>query len=56
MCIRDRLYSQTAGAKVGADANGANAGEAEGPKTDENGNVYNAEYKVDEDDKKDEKK
>ena len=28
----------------------------EGPKTDENGNVYDAEYKVDEDDKKDEKK
>ena len=25
-------------------------------KTDENGNVYNAEYKVDEDDKKDDKK
>lgn len=49
--ISEKLYSQTAGAKVGADA-----GEAEGPKTDENGNVYNAEYKVDEDDKKDEKK
>ena len=54
--ISEKLYSQTAGAKAGADANGANAGEAEGPKTDENGNVYNAEYKVDEDDKKDEKK
>ena len=49
--ISEKLYSQTAGAKAGADA-----GEAEGPKTDENGNVYNAEYKVDEDDKKDEKK
>ena len=54
--ISEKLYSQTAGAKAGADANGANVGEAEGPKTDENGNVYNAEYKVDEDDKKDEKK
>ena len=54
--ISEKLYSQTAGAKAGADANGANAGEAEGSKTDENGNVYNAEYKVDEDDKKDEKK
>ena len=49
--ISEKLYSQTAGAKAGADA-----GEAEGPKTDENGNVYNAEYKVDEDDKKDDKK
>ena len=49
--ISEKLYSQTAGAKAGA-----NAGEAEGPKTDENGNVYNAEYKVDEDDKKDDKK
>lgn len=54
--ISEKLYSQTAGAKAGADANGANTGEAEGPKTDENGNVYNAEYKVDEDDKKDDKK
>lgn len=54
--ISEKLYSQTAGAKAGADANGANAGEAEGPKTDENENVYNAEYKVDEDDKKDDKK
>lgn len=54
--ISEKLYSQTAGAKAGADANGANAGEAEGPKADENGNVYNAEYKVDEDDKKEDKK
>jgi molecular chaperone DnaK len=54
--ISEKLYAQTAGAQAGA-ANGANAGEnAEGPKTDENGNVYNAEYKVDEDDKKDDKK
>lgn len=51
--ISEKLYAQTAGAKAGEA--GANAGEAEGPKTDENGNVYNAEYKVDEDDKKDNK-
>ena len=54
--ISEKLYAQTAGAKQQAEANGANAGTAEGPKTDENGNVYNAEYKVDEDDKKDDKK
>lgn len=53
--ISEKLYAQTAGAKQ-AEANGTNAGTAEGPKTDENGNVYNAEYKVDEDDKKDDKK
>ena len=53
--ISEKLYAQTAGAKQ-AEANGANAGTEEGPKTDENGNVYNAEYKVDEDDKKDDKK
>ena len=54
--ISEKLYAQTAGAKQQAEANGANAGTTEGPKTDENGNVYNAEYKVDEDDKKDDKK
>ena len=52
--ISEKLYAQTAGAKA-AEANGANAETSEGPKTDENGNVYNAEYKVDEDDKKDNK-
>ena len=50
--MSEKLYSQ-------ANPNGAaganpNAG-AEGPKTDENGNVYNADYKV-EDDKKDDNK
>ena len=54
--ISEKLYAQTAGAKQQAEANGANTGTTEGPKTDENGNVYNAEYKVDEDDKKDDKK
>ena len=54
--ISEKLYAQTAGAKQQAEANGANAETTEGPKTDENGNVYNAEYKVDEDDKKDDKK
>ena len=54
--ISEKLYAQTAGAKQQAEANAANAGTTEGPKTDENGNVYNAEYKVDEDDKKDDKK
>ena len=54
--ISEKLYAQTAGAKQQTEANGANAGTTEGPKTDENGNVYNAEYKVDEDDKKDDKK
>ena len=36
-------------------AAGANAGTGAGQQTDENGNVYNADYKV-EDDKKDENK
>ena len=54
--ISEKLYAQTAGAKQQTEANAANAGTTEGPKTDENGNVYNAEYKVDEDDKKDDKK
>ena len=46
--ISEKLYAQ---ANPNAGANGANA---EGPKTDENGNVYDADYKVEEDnDKKD---
>ena len=37
-------------------AAGANSGAgAEGPKTDENGNVYNADYKVEDDNKDDNK-
>ncbi len=44
--ITEKLYSQ-------ANAAGANAGAEgttqEGPKTDENGNVYNADYKVEDD-------
>ena len=46
--MSEKLYSQ-------ANQAGANGENAEGPKTDENGNVYNADYKV-EDDKKDENK
>ncbi len=48
--MSEKLYAQanTAGANPGAE-------NAEGPKTDENGNVYNADYKV-EDDKKDDNK
>ena len=48
--MSEKLYAQAnqnAGANPGAGA--------EGPKTDENGNVYNADYKV-EDDKKDDNK
>lgn len=46
--ISEKIYSQNAG------ANGANAGadagaNSEGPKTDENGNVYDTDYKVEED-------
>ena len=48
--ITEKLYSQA----NPNGANGTNPG-AEGPKTDENGNVYNADYKVEED-KKDENK
>ena len=46
--ISEKLYSQANAANGAA---GSNPG-AEGPKADENGNVYNADYKV-EDDKKD---
>ena len=49
--VSEKLYSQA------ADANKTAGAQPDGePKVDENGNVYNAEYKVDEDDKKDEKK
>lgn len=46
--ISEKLYSQ---AQQAAGAAGANAG-TEGPKTDENGNVYDADYKVENDDNK----
>lgn len=46
--ISEKLYSQ---AQQAAGQAGANAG-AEGPKTDENGNVYDADYKVENDDNK----
>ncbi len=49
--ISQKLYQQTAQAQ----ANNANAGtgeEAQGPHADENGNIHDADYKVDEDDKK----
>ena len=56
--ISEKVYSQAQGAANSTGANGANAG-AEGtnagnsePHTDANGNVYDADYKVDEDDKK----
>ena len=43
--ISEKLYSQ---AQEAAAANGENT---EGPKTDENGNVYDADYKVEDDNK-----
>ena len=44
--ISEKIYSQTAG----ANAAGANAeANSEGPKADENGNVYDTDYKVEED-------
>jgi len=46
--ISEKLYTQ---AQQEAQAAGTNAG-TEGPKTDENGNVYDADYKVENDDNK----
>ena len=46
--ISEKLYSQ---AQQQAQNAGANAGTTEGPKTDENGNVYDADYKVEDDNK-----
>ena len=52
--MSEKLYAQAAGAnQAGAQENNQNA---EKPHADENGNVYNADYKVDEEDKKDDKK
>ena len=46
--ISEKLYSQAQQAAQANQAQGAN----EGPKVDENGNVYDADYKVEDDDKK----
>ncbi len=44
--ISEKIYSQTAGAnQAGANTEGS----SEGPKADENGNVYDTDYKVEED-------
>ena len=51
--MSEKLYAQAN--PNGAAGAGANAGTGAGPQTDANGNVYNADYKV-EDDKKDENK
>ena len=51
--MSEKLYAQAN--PNGAAGAGANSGAGAGPQTDANGNVYNADYKV-EDDKKDENK
>lgn len=51
--MSEKLYAQAN--PNGAAGAGANAGAGAGPQTDANGNVYNADYKV-EDDKKDKNK
>ena len=51
--MSEKLYAQAN--PNGAAGAGSNAGAGAGPQTDANGNVYNADYKV-EDDKKDENK
>ena len=51
--MSEKLYAQAN--PNGAAGAGANAGAGAGPQSDANGNVYNADYKV-EDDKKDENK
>ena len=51
--MSEKLYAQAN--PNGAAGAGANAGAGAGPQTDANGNIYNADYKV-EDDKKDENK
>ena len=52
--ISEKVYSQAQGAANAANGAAGNAGaNTEGaPHTDANGNVYDADYKVDEDDKK----
>ena len=49
--ISEKVYSQAQGAANAAGANNGDTNNAE-PHTDSNGNVYDADYKVDEDDKK----
>ncbi len=49
--ISEKVYSQAQGAANAAGANNGESNNAE-PHTDANGNVYDADYKVDEDDKK----
>ena len=53
--ISQKLYQQTAQAQGNANATGTDSGAeagAQGPHADENGNIHDADYKVDEDDKK----
>ena len=54
--ISEKVYSQNKGAEnaagVNTNAENANSEENSEPHTDNNGNVYDADYKVDEDDKK----
>ena len=50
--ISEKLYNQVQQQAQAANAEGANTENAEGPKTDENGNVYDADYKVENDDEK----
>ena len=52
--VSEKIYSQAQAQANGAANDQANAN-AEGPKTDENGNVYNADYKVEDDGNKDNK-
>jgi molecular chaperone DnaK len=52
--ISEKLYSQVNNNTAGAQ--GAAEGTSEGPKADENGNVYDADYKVENDDNNDENK
>ena len=46
--ISEKLYSANAAGAAGAEA----AGQTAGPNVDENGNVYDADYKVENDDNK----
>ena len=46
--ISEKLYQQTAQQAQANSNNEANAGTDEGPHADENGNIHNADYKVDE--------
>ena len=51
--ITEKLYKNAnPNGAAGAGAEGATAGAEEGPKTDENGNVYDADYKVEDDNDK----